>query len=266
MNRRNLINNLVNVIKTTKNLVTRKLLTSLGSHYDPRYPPTKFLKWNLPKINIQCIMSGYPRSGCHWIRNVIEKSSGAKTSAISTRSKITPTTKDICILKIHARNKWIARAKALWLLPPHNFGGKYIYVYRDPRDAIISLYEMYKKRKGLPDLEPKDFIKLYDPIRHYRWEINAWVLKNHEDVLLVRFEDLKMRPLAIFEKIFGYLNIDAPVDRGSIGEKVLASDSEKRPRATAHGWKKAPPKYQCIIDSVNKELDKEIKLLGYKDV
>ena len=265
MNRRNLINNSVNLIKATKNVVTGKMFMSLGGYCYTRYPPTKFLKWSLPKINIQCIMSGYPRSGSHWIRNVIEKSSGAKIFEIYG-GNITPAIKDICIVHIHARNKWIARAKALWLLPPHNFGGKYIYVYRDPRDAIISFYEIYKNRKSLPDLEPKDFIKLYDPIRHYRWEINAWVLKNHEDVLLVRFEDLKMRPLAIFEKIFGYLNIDAPVNRGSIGEKVLASDSEKRPRATAHGWKKAPPKYQCIIDSVNKELDREIKLLGYEDV
>jgi hypothetical protein len=265
MSRTNLINNLVNLIKATKNIITGKLLTPLGSYYDPRYPPTKFLKWSSPKINIPCIMSGYPRSGTHWIRNVIERSSGAKTFEISAR-KITPATKAICILKIHARNKWMARAKALWLLPPHNFGGKYIYVYRDPRDAIISLYEMYRKVKDSPDLEPKDFMKLYDPIRQYQWEINAWVLEKHKDVLLVRFEDLKMRPLATFEKIFDYLDIDAPVDCESIGEKVLASDSENRPRATAYGWKKADPKYQCIIDSVNKELDKEIKLLGYEDV
>lgn len=265
MSRANLINNSVNLIKVIKNLVTGKLFTSLGSYYDPRYPPTKFLKWSLPKINIQCIMSGYPRSGTNWIRNVIEKSSSAKTFTTESR-KITPDTKDVCVVKIHARNKWIARAKALWLLPPHNFGGKYIYVYRDPRDAIISLYEMYRRRKGIADLEQKHFIKLYDPMRQYQWEINAWVLENHEDVLLVRFEDLKMRPVATFEKIFGYLNIDAPVDRGCIGERVLAFDSEKRPRASAYGWKKARRKYQCIIDSVNKELDKEIKLLGYEDV
>jgi hypothetical protein len=208
-------------------------------------------------------MSGYPRSGTHWIRNVIEKSSGVKTFHIHG-GEITPATKDVCVIKIHARSKWVARFKALWLLPPHNFGGKYIYVYRDPRDAIISLYEMYKNVKDSPDLEPKDFIKLYDPIRQYKWEINAWVLHNHKDVLLVRFEDLKMHPVATYEKIFGYLNIDAPVDRESIGEKVLMSDSENRPRATAYGWKKAGPKYQCIIDSVNKELDKEIKLLGYE--
>jgi len=73
-----------------------------------------------------------------------------------------------------------------------------------------------------------------------------------------------MRPVAIFEKIFGYLNIDAPVDRRCIGQRVLVADLDKRPRAAAYGWKKAPPKYQCIIDSDHKELDKEIKLLGYE--
>lgn len=73
-----------------------------------------------------------------------------------------------------------------------------------------------------------------------------------------------MRPVAIFEKIFCYLNIDTPVDPRCIGQLVLVADLEKRPRAAVYGWKKAPPKYQCIIDSVNKELDKEIKLLGYE--
>ena len=157
--------------------------------------------------------------------NVIEKSSGAKTFAIRD-NKTRPATKDVCLIKIHARNKWIARAKALWLLPPHNFGGKYIYVYRDPRDAIISLYEMYRKWKGIADLQPKDFIKLYDPIRQYRWEINCWVLKSHKDVLLVRFEDLKAHPTPMFERIFGYLNLEVSVDNESVGERVAASDAK----------------------------------------
>ena len=265
MNRRNLTNNSVNLIKTAKNFVTGNLFMSLGSYCYPQYPPTKFLKWSLPKINVQCIICGYPRSGTHWIINVIEKSSGTKTFGISS-IKITPATKDVCLIMIHARNKWIARAKALWLLPPHNFGGKYIYVYRDPRDAIISLYEMYKKKKDFPDLKQRDFIKLYDPIRQYQWEINAWVMKNHKDVLLVRYEDLRAHPTPMFERILGYLNLEVSVDNESVGEIVATSDTKNRPRATAYGWKYALPEYRGIVDSVNRKLGKEIKLLGYEDV
>jgi len=63
MSRTNLISNSVNLIKATKNLLTGKMVRGLVGYYDRRYPPTKFLKWSLPKKNIQCIMSGYPRSG-----------------------------------------------------------------------------------------------------------------------------------------------------------------------------------------------------------
>lgn len=210
-------------------------------------------------------MSGFPRTGTHWIMNVVEKSSGMKTYSIQER-RITPDDKNICILKIHARNKIIARAKALWLLPPHDFGGKYIYVYRDPRDAIISLYEFYKNAKGLTSLEPEDFLKLYDPIRQYRWEINAWVLKNPKDVLSIKYEDLKANPIEGFRNIFDYLDINAPLKPECIHEKVLTINSKNRPRATAYGWQHCPPEYQGIIDSVNKNLCREIKLLGYEDI
>jgi len=210
-------------------------------------------------------MCGYPRSGTHWIRNVIEKSSKKRTYDLFN-NKPTSADKDVCLLKIHARNKWAARAKALWLLSAHNFEGKYIYVYRDPRDVIISVYEMYKSKKRLADLEQEDFLKLYDPIRLYRWEINCWVLKSHKDVLLVRFEDLIAHPTPMFERILGYFNLEVSVDNESVSERVGAIDAKNRPRATAYGWKYALPEYRGIVDSVNRKLGKEIKLLGYEDV
>ena len=143
MIRKNFFNNCINLAKTVRNLVTSKSIATLGTCYDSRYPPTKFLRPNSPKIEIQCLMSGYPRTGTHWIMNVVAKNSNRKVCSIEQRL-VTPDDKNVCIVKIHARNKYMARAKALWLLPRHNFKGKYIYVYRDPRDSIISLYELYK--------------------------------------------------------------------------------------------------------------------------
>ena len=128
-----------------------------------------------------------------------------KRHIIFYQDKPSPLDKNVILIKIHARNKFIARVKALWLLPPFDFGGKYIYVYRDPRDAIISLYEMTKKEKKLDTLEIEKFLKIYDPIRQYRWEIGAWVLPNHDNVLLVKFENLKLSPSEEFHKIFRFL-------------------------------------------------------------
>lgn len=172
--------------------------------------------------------------------------------------------KNILLVKIHARNRFVARIKAYLVLPPHNFTGKYIYTYRDPRDAIISLYEMYKKLKGVADLSPENFIKIYDPIGQYRWEINSWIFRKNNNVFLVRFEDLKANPLLEYKKIFDFLRIEVSVATEAISQFVSTSDSKKRPRGTAGGWKDAPDEYKWLIDEVTKKLDKEIRQIGYE--
>lgn len=252
-----------NSIKTIKCLIAGKSIAPMTSFYDARYPPTKFFRFHQSKIHIQCIMCGFPRTGTHWIRNVIEKSTNKKTFNLYTNKPL-PSDKDVLLIKVHARSKFVARVKALWLLPPFDFGGRYIYVYRDPRDSIISMYEMYKKEKEYEDLNADEFLHIIDPIRQYCWEINAWVLQKHKDVLLVKFEDLKNLPSEGFRKIFKFLGLDSPIVDGSIRQMVCSSDSKKRPRGTAYGWKKAPGEYKLIIDTVSNKLEKEIKLLGYE--
>jgi Sulfotransferase domain len=254
-----------NFVKAIKGVITGKSIAPMTSFYDARYPPTKFLRYHQSKIHIQCIMCGFPRTGTHWIRNVIEKSTGKKTFNLYA-NKPSPSDKDVLLIKVHARNKFIARVKTLWLLPPFDFGSKYIYVYRDPRDSIISMYEMYKKAKEFVDLDTEEFLDINDPISQYRWEINAWVFQKHEDVLLVKFEDLKMFPSEGFRRIFRFLGLNSTIADESIRQMVCALDTKKRPRGTAYGWKKAPVEYQSIIDAVVNKLDKEIRLLGYDEI
>lgn len=211
------------------------------------------------------ILCGYPRTGSHWIRNVVEKSCSVLTFDIAER-RVTYETKNVGMVKIHARNRGVARIKALWALPRHDFGHKFVYSYRDPRDAIISLYEMYMNQKGIAELNPVDFLKMYDPIRQYRWEIGSWVLKEHDDVFLVRFEELKQDPMTMFKELFTYLGYDAPIDPEAVKTRVATADSKKRPRGTAYGWKTAPDEYRPLVDAANAGLKREIELLGYANV
>ena len=252
-----------NSINVIKRQIDGKSLSSFKSIKSTQYPPTKFLMPQHSKIHIQCIMCGFPRAGTHWIRNVIEKSTGRETYDLNYK-RPSPLNKDVLLIKIHARSKFIARLKALWKLPRFDFGGKYIYVYRDPRDAIISLYEMYKRIKAIDDLDQEHFLNIYDPIGQYSWEINRWVVPNHKDVLLVKFENLKLNSLEEFSRIFRFLCLDFPIAAESIGKLVATTDEKKRPRGTAYGWKNAPIDYKFIIDTVNSRLEREIKLLGYE--
>lgn len=255
--------NFINLFKSVKALITGKSIISARYFYDSRYPPTKFLSYNKSKINIRCILCGFPRTGTHWIRNVIEKSSGEKTFNLY-ENKPSLKDKNVLLIKIHARSKFIANVKSLWLLPPFSFGGKYIYVYRDPRDAIISLYEMYKKEKKNKNLDSKEYLESQDPIGQYKWEINSWVAKKHDNVLLVRFEDLKISPLDGFKRILEFLDLNVPVKIDSIQKMVNTEDNTQRPRGTAYGWKRASKEYEYIIKAVSKRLKKEIAMLGYE--
>ena len=194
--------------------------------------------------------------------HVVRKSTGLNTHIITTKKPF-HSDKNGILIKIHARNKFLARVKALWLLPPHNFEGRYIYAYRDPRDAVLSLYEMYKHQKGLPNLTPENFLKDYDPIGQYRWEIGAWVMRKHYNVLLVRYEDLKQDPVAEFQRIFRFLNLEGDVDEESISKMIFRADTTKRARGTAYGWKSAPAEYQRMIELISSRLEKEIRALNY---
>ncbi len=257
------LNRVANLVITTKNHIFGRQLRPFTAFFDSRYPPTKFLSLKKPMVNIRCILCGYPRSGTAWILNVINQSTSHKTAQIQKRT-VTPGDREICLIKVHARNRLVARLKTLLILPRHRFGGKYIYVYRDPRDAILSLYEMYKNSKDTPDLSQEEFIRQTDPIGQYKWEIQDWVLKPHKNVLLVRYEDLKEDPVAMFRRIFSYLGIDDPVNEEALGQRVGGADRKDRPRATAYGWKNAPPEYRHLIGAINDRLAGEIKALNYE--
>ena len=255
---------ILNVIKGVKSLLKGKSMAPISTFFDPRYPPTKFFQRNQIKLEIRCIMCGFPRSGTHWIKNVIEKSTNYKTGDLF-ENKPEPLDKLVLVMKIHARNKSIAYLKAKWLLPPFEFGGKYIYVYRDPRDSIISLFEMYEKNSIQKKMTIMEFFKIYDPIAQYRWEINHWVSPKHKNLLLVKFEDLKLFPKEGFQRIFSYIGMNGVSFEQHINQMVAMVDHNQRPRGIAYGWKSAPKKYEQIIKKVSKDLKNEIIMLGYDE-
>lgn len=252
-----------NLIRTARNLASGRYMATLKSYYDPRFPPTKFFSCAADRPRVKCILSGFPRTGTHWVRNVIHRSTGLSTYSVATKGPL-PSDGNGFLVKVHARNKFIARWKALWLLPRHDFDGAYIYTYRDPRDAILSLYEMYKLKKDRQDLSQPDFLDMYDPIGQYKWEIRAWVMHEHKNVLQVRFEDLQRDPLVEFQRIFRYLGLEGIVNEDSLGEPVAKADGSNRPRRTAFAWKIAPAEYAPLIELVSARLKKEISALDYE--
>jgi hypothetical protein len=97
-------------------------------------------------------------------------------------------------------------------------GGKYICVFREPRDACLSMYKFFDGwffERGAIDFETfaRDFYLARDPGRTY-WDHTAswWSAAGRDDVLLLCFEDLKRDLREIVERVAAFIGI--PLDDG----------------------------------------------------
>jgi len=217
------------------------------------------------EFDIEVVLCGFPRSGTHWIRNVISKSLDKYCPSIDDIDYLrVRKQKELPVLKVHARSKLIAKLKMFFLLPPHKSKNKFIYVYRDPRDAIISLYNMYNILKN-KNLSQQQFLELYDPIGQYSWEVNSWVLKENKNTLVVRFEDLKVNTNKAFSQILTFIDSSANLNKNAFKELVGQVEKNNRAKGSLFGWKNSYSNYKTLIDEVNLKLSNEIKLLGYDE-
>jgi len=112
------------------------------------------------------------------------------------------------VLKAHAGpTVWSRTLAALGLL-------RIVYIYRDPRDAMLSAYEYGRRtaEKGHPNFFAQfdTFEKSLNFMADYVDVWEAWM--NEKRVLVVRYEDLLMNYDAEMERLLTYLALDADDD------------------------------------------------------
>ena len=112
------------------------------------------------------------------------------------------------VLKAHAGpTLWSRTLAALGLL-------RIVYIYRDPRDAMLSAYEYGQRTaaKGRPNFFAQfdTFEKTLDFMSDYIDIWQAWM--NEKRVLTTRYEDLLMNYDAEIEKLLAYLSLDPEDD------------------------------------------------------
>ncbi len=111
------------------------------------------------------------------------------------------------VLKAHAGpTLWSRTLAALGLL-------RIVYIYRDPRDAMLSAYEYGRRtaERGRPNFFAQfdTFEKTLDFMSDYIEIWEAWM--NEKRVLTTRYENLLMDYDAEIEKLLAYLKLD-PAD------------------------------------------------------
>ena len=109
-----------------------------------------------------------------------------------------------------------------------------IYLVRDVRDVLVSLYHYYTTRQG-KDIPFPQFIDgyhagMYGQLWHQN--VESWLIQGQEDLqtnlLVIRFEDLKSNTSQVLNKTAQYLKI--PVDDTTISKAVEVANLVKMRR------------------------------------
>ena len=127
------------------------------------------------------------------------------------------------VLKAHAGPSiWSRTLAALGLL-------RIVYIYRDPRDAMLSAYEYGQRSisKGRPNFFSRltNFTETLDFMAHYVVIWKDWMKEKR--ILTARYEDLLMNYDAEMERLLTYLELD------SADEKFKTVIEEYRPGKAA---------------------------------
>jgi hypothetical protein len=237
------------------------------------------------EYSLPTVVVSYPRSGSNFLQNVLAASSG-----LPLRSFHSPVEnmRELCHygLKSHAiSSDWLADEFSRTTLN-YKYPEKIIYVYRDPRDVMISFYEFVQHMKGVT-LDQASFLTkvsyIYatytdkDPVLGrtnsmqpmsvldgYRAHYQNWMVRaGSKSYHIVKYEDLVTMPEVTFQGIFDFLELKCDLSAEALGQKVSQYDSRSRKRGGVSGWKKNLKKYDGIISSVEEQLSEEIEYLSY---
>ncbi len=123
-----------------------------------------------------------------------------------------------------------------------------IYVVRDPRDVVVSLFHFQRKRRIIEDGYPlHSFVSRFvagetcQPPRLGSWEQNvtSWLAmrQNDPDFLLLRYEDMLRETEPALTKIASFLGIDATPERiARAVERSSAREMQSLEKAQGNEW------------------------------
>lgn len=235
--------------------------------------------------SLPTMVISYPRSGSNFLQSVLDASSGLPHRSFHN-PQVNMRELSHYGLKSHAISpEWLADEFNRTTLN-YKYPEKIIYVYRDPRDVMISFYEYVQHIKGVvidqskflenvsyvyatysdihPVLGRKNSMEPMSVVDGYRLHYDNWMCRKKSQAhYLVKYEDLLTCPESTFKGVFDYLELECDLDSNALSKKVSQYDYGNRVRGEVCGWKKNAEKYAAMIDSVNDLLKDEIKYLSY---
>ena len=185
---------------------------------------------NLKVFPDDTFIASYPRSGNTWTRFLIANLMHPEQPV--TFANIETIIPDATSLS----SRELKRVPRPRLIKTHEYFEpryrKVIYLVRDPRDVVLSLYNFRRKYRSVDDSYP---IEQYVAERFLpgdldvSWgeHVGSWLgtRMNHPGFLLVRYEDLLQEPTRELQRLASFLDIAA--DSGTLTQAIERSSANR---------------------------------------
>jgi hypothetical protein len=238
------------------------------------------------------VTSSFPRSGSNFFQSVLRGSSGLQ--CISLYHSQYPQ-EQVFNLKSHALTPAALRREFADMVPYElDYPEKIIYLKRDPRDVMISLYEFacfnHQREFALDEFLGMNYYFVANPpgVRgvkniyylpgpeactveeafrlYHQSHIHAAQHESPVDTLVLSYEAMVEDPQGAFDRAFAFLDLDCPLNPEFIHLKVSLYSDSTRKRGVAYGWRQPETQehYAPLLEQVNERLNDEIIALGYE--
>ncbi len=162
----------------------------------------------------------YPKSGRTWLQRIIIETVKAKenidanieeVSRISDYSASFPT-----LLTTHAGSSWEEKIRDLSEIEKDDIEnyqhGKVIFLYRDPKDILVSQYYHIKNRTGFKTFPKEEVISNpyvgLEKVIGFMNKWNRYSAQCSDRVMALSYEALKNEPLNRMKEVFAFLGYD----------------------------------------------------------
>ncbi len=219
----------------------------IGGGATPPPPPP------LPAVQLRptdVVIATYPKCGTTWTQQIVHGLRTRGSMDFEEISLVVPWMETAPLLGIDLNAPQVAEPRAFkthlsWEQVPK--GGRYIYVAREPGDALVSFYHFlngYLFERDSIDLESfgrelflSDFFSRVQFGRYWSHVRSWWEQRHREDVLFLCFEDLKSSLESVVRRIAAFTGIAADAELLSL---VLRQSSFEFMRAHEHQFDEHP--------------------------
>jgi len=175
-------------------------------------------------------LTSYPRSGNAWTRFLVGNLIYSEPVTFANVEDRLPE------IYLHSNRELLRLSRPRVLKSHEYFDPRYrkiIYIVRDPRDVMVSMYHYSMKRGEVPDKYPiEEFVRLglagefFEDWATWEEHVNSWraTRSTRSVFLFLRYEDMLADPERELEKVAEFMNIDPTPERLARAVKFSGAD------------------------------------------